>query len=75
MTTDPEGIGERYMAAWKVAAVLLRSVRARELREVDTVQTLQSLLPAFERCVRERTLDNTSGLIEQQRIFAKFDER
>jgi len=39
MTTGPESIGERYMAAWKVAVVLLRSVKKRELREVDTVQT------------------------------------
>jgi len=51
--------------------VVLQERRAQELPMVDTTQGLLSLLPAFNACVRERPPANSSGLIEQQRIFSR----
>ena len=71
MSNIPKELGKKYIAAWKEAARLMNELRAQELRTVNTVKTLISLLPAFEICVRERKLLNTSGLVEQQKIFAR----
>jgi hypothetical protein len=60
-----------FIEAWRKAARVLHEVRARELPEIDTVAGLQSLLPAFAASVRQTELRPSSGLLEQQRIFAR----
>ena len=76
MSIIPEDIGKKYMAAWRLAAQILEEVRAKELLlSTNTTQSLISLLPAFEACVRQRKPSLTSGLIEQQRIFARARNR
>jgi hypothetical protein len=72
MSEIPKEIGVKYMAAWKNAVKVLQQVRASELlHSTSTSQGLLSLLPAFNACVAHRELSTTSGLIEQQRIFAR----
>jgi len=71
MKLPTKSMGERYIAAWRKASVVLQERRAQELPMVDTTQGLLSLLPAFNACVRERPPANSSGLIEQQRIFSR----
>ena len=71
MSDIPKDLGQKYIAAYREAARIMDALRAAELPSVSTTKTLISLLPAFEACVRERPVSNTSGLIEQQRIFAR----
>ena len=75
MSTNSSETEKKYIAAWKKAGTLLEDVRARELPLVDTVKGLQSLLPAFAACVKERKVSATSGLIEQQKIFSRYWNR
>ena len=75
MAKIPSEIGEKYITAWQKAATLLEEVRASELPLVNTTQGLLSLLPAFEACVKARQPSNTSGLIEQQKIFCRLLSR
>lgn len=62
---------KKRISAWKRASQVLADVRARELPQIDTVKGLQSLLPAFARCIEQRQPSNYSGLIEQQRVFCR----
>lgn len=61
MSQIPEDIGKKYISAWKKAAHVLKDARERELPLTDTPKGLLSLLPAFEKCVKEREPSVTSG--------------
>ncbi|MCX6115012.1 MAG: hypothetical protein NTV65_07350 [Proteobacteria bacterium] len=62
---------KKRISACKRASQVLEDLRARELPKIYTVKGLQSLLPAFTRCIEQRQPSNSSGLIEQQRVFRK----
>lgn len=59
-----------WAAIWRRAAPALERVRRDELRSVSTDVALANLAPLFADALKlpPRT---TSGLIEQQRLFAK----
>lgn len=72
MASPDRELHKKRVDAWKAAAKVLAELRAYELPLTNTVTGLQSLLPAFEACVRGRKLSETSGLIEQQKIFSRL---
>lgn len=51
---------------------MLERLRAEEARNSDTAATIEQLDDAFESARLHRTPPKTSGLIEQQRWFAKL---
>ena len=75
MSSDPTDINAKFIVAYRKASQVLLDVRRSELVNVDVVKTLQSLLPAFDACVRLTPLTSYSGLIEQQRIFARSRQK
>jgi hypothetical protein len=57
-------------AAWRRASPELARVRREELRRISTDEAIANLAPLFAAALKlpPRT---TSGLVEQQRLFAK----
>jgi hypothetical protein len=51
---------------------LLTEIRARELREIDVSAELASMTDVFEYALRTFPPRTTSGLVEQQRLFARL---
>jgi hypothetical protein len=49
-----------------------RPPKRDELERLDTVQALEQLADAFRKALREASPTTTSGLVEQQRIFARL---
>ncbi len=75
MSDISKEMGAQYILAWRKAVRVLEEVRAKELSSVNTPAALQSLLPAFHACIRDRKASDSSGLIEQQRIFSRARRR
>lgn len=61
----------RWMDQWRSAGVALASLRAAEVAQVDLWQVAEALEEALLAAVADRELPRTSGLVEQQRIFAR----
>ncbi len=66
--SDPK----RWMAAWRLAGADLERIRQSELRRVDTGQAVRALAGAFLYARRHFPPEPTSGLVEQQRWFARL---
>jgi hypothetical protein len=64
--------GRRWVAAWRDAGPRLEAVRRRELRELDPVEAIAKLREPADYRVEPRAPKPTSGLVEQQRVFARF---
>lgn len=64
-------LARKWLAAWKLAAPELERQRRREVRATDTVQAMQLLDDAFESGVWLSPPRPTSGLVEQQAVFAR----
>jgi len=61
-----------WTALWKAAAPRLKAIRAAELRCVDVAAFIDSMRDAYA-AVQATTPERiTSGLVEQQRLFAKW---
>ena len=70
----PEQIeaGRRWVAAWRTAGPELERIRRRELQQLDTRTTIALLCGPADYRVPPRAPKPTSGLVEQQRWFAKL---
>ena len=64
-----------WMAQWHSAAPALARVRAAELEAVDLVTVADELDEALWARVRAEPLSRMSGLVEQQRLFARAARR
>jgi hypothetical protein len=62
----------RWVETWRVAGEALARVKRDELARLDTAQCLSQLADAFEHALRHAGSTTTSGLVEQQRIFARL---
>ena len=73
-TWSPEDVarGRAWVAAWREAGPRLESIRRRELQELDAFTTISWLCGAADYHEAPRAPKPTSGLIEQQRLFAKL---
>jgi hypothetical protein len=61
-----------HVAAWRRAAPVLQQVRDEDIRHAKTPAALQSFAGSALWAAEHRNLSATSGLIEQQRWFAKI---
>ena len=69
--TDQEMI-RRWARTWKAAGPELERIRLLEVRDEDTLLSLELLAPAFELAARSEPPEPSSGLVEMQRHFAKL---
>jgi hypothetical protein len=62
----------RWVETWRTAGDALARVKGDELARLDTAPALRQLADAFEHALRRAQPTYTSGLVEQQRIFARL---
>ena len=62
---------QAWMSQWRSAGPALARLRAVELADVDLWRVADELEEALWVAVRAEPASRTSGLIEQQRLFAK----
>jgi hypothetical protein len=62
----------QWVRNWAAAAPVLERLRAEAVRNADTAAAIEQLNDAFESARRHWTPPATSGLVEQQRLFAKL---
>ena len=67
---DKESV-RRWLAGWQEAGPVLEKLRNDSIRNSDTALAIEQLSDAFESALRHYKPDNTSGLVEQQRLFAR----
>jgi hypothetical protein len=72
-TWTPEQVaaGRRWVQAWRTAGPELERQRREELAEIDVRAAIAHLCGPADYRVPPRAPKPTSGLIEQQRLFAK----
>jgi hypothetical protein len=62
-----------WVQTWQKAGEVLRELRRREVRRIDTADAIMQLEDAFRSALREHPPKPTSGLVEQQRWFARWE--
>jgi hypothetical protein len=62
-----------WVKTWQKAGEALENVRRREIRHIDTAKAILQLEDAFQSALREHPPKPTSGLVEQQRWFARWE--
>ncbi len=72
MEKSQEQLVHRWIGNWRAAGPVLESLRAEEIRNSDTAAAIEQLSDAFESARREWSAPATSGLVEQQRLFARL---
>ena len=60
-----------FVGAWQIASARLESLRREDLRRVDVAGHITALNGAFEATLA-RPPRTSSGLVEQQAIFARM---
>ena len=71
-TPEQIQVGRRWVAAWRTAGPELDRIRRQELRLLDTFKTIALLCGPADYRVPPRAPKASSGLVEQQRWFAKL---
>ena len=61
---------KQWVRTWQDAGLRLEAIRQRELRELDSFHTIGLLLADWDYHTEPRAPRPSSGLIEQQRLFA-----
>ena len=64
--------GQRWVETWKLAGADLERIRRQELRELDTYRAIVLLCGPGDYSRPPRAPKPWSGLVEQQRWFAKL---
>jgi hypothetical protein len=72
MEKSQEQLVHRWIENWRATGPVLESLRAEEIRNSDTAAAIEQLSDAFESARREWAAPATSGLVEQQRLFARL---
>jgi hypothetical protein len=65
-------MNRRWAQTWKEYGPELERIRLREVRDEDNVLALQQLARMFNHATRTQPPDQSSGLVEMQRYFAKL---
>ena len=60
-----------WVHAWQTAAPLLDKLRRQEIRHADTTNAILQLEHAFQSALLHHPPQSTSGLVEQQKYFAR----
>ena len=69
--THPDIELRAFVDAWRVASGRLEDLRRRDLRDVDVAARIEALNGPFEAAL-ERPARTSSGLVEQQAVFARM---
>ena len=64
-----------HVEAWRRVSAAEATLRAKELPQLATAQALEYLAPAFQYAASVSELLPVSGLVVQQKWFARFRER
>lgn len=70
--TTPRSAERRGVAAWTAAGEALRKVRAQELRAMTDQEAISAFEELYALVANEPVVRETSGLVEQQRLFARL---
>ena len=62
----------QWVRNWQEAGPILKRLRDEEIRNTDTAAAIEALSDAFESARLDWVPPKTSGLVEQQRLFAKL---
>jgi len=62
----------QWIRNWEAAGPVLARLRDEAIRNTDTAAAIEQLSDAFESARRPWTPPATSGLVEQQRWFARL---
>lgn len=62
----------QWVRNWEAAAPVLEWLRDEAIRNSDTAAAIEQLSDAFESARRHWPAPTTSGLVEQQRLFARL---
>jgi hypothetical protein len=62
----------QWVENWAQTGPLLEQLRAEEIRNSDTAAAIEQLSDAFESARCQWKPPTTSGLVEQQRLFARL---
>jgi len=69
MTPEQLELGKKWAQQWRVAGPLLEQFARDELAAMDEDRRLEDMVSLFELGHQFRQPRNTSGLVEQQRLF------
>lgn len=69
---DDAAARRRWAETWARAGTALSEIQCRELRALDTRVALAQLADAFEHALRHAQPAESSGLVVQQRLFARL---
>lgn len=69
--TSGDGRAE-WTARWQAASPRLAAIRVAELRRVDVAAFIEGMSDAFEAARASAPVSMTSGLVAQQRLFARW---
>jgi hypothetical protein len=62
----------RWVETWKQAGPELEAIRRKEIEKINVLESLAALEDEFNYATRNIPPDETSGLVEMQRWFAKL---
>ena len=62
----------QWIQNWEAAGPVLERLRDEAIRNIDTAAAIEQLSDTFESARRQWTPPVTSGLVEQQRWFARL---
>jgi len=62
----------RWVGNWEAPGPVLERLRAEAIRRSNTAAAIEQLSDAFESARRHCPTPTTSGLVEQQRLFARL---
>lgn len=68
----PASDAQRWVNTWIRAGAVLEKVRQNDVKLADTASAMRSFTGSVLHAVRTRPPAQTSGLVEQQRLFRKF---
>ncbi|MCC7001782.1 MAG: hypothetical protein IT357_06475 [Gemmatimonadaceae bacterium] len=75
MSVPTDAQAQAWMVQWRAAAPVLARQRAAELEQVNLWQVAEELEDAFWISARAAAAARASGLVEQQRLFARARPR
>ena len=72
MASDSKSELRAFVGAWKVASERLEALRRDRLRHIDVTRQIMALNGAFDAALVDAPPRITSGLVEQQAVFARL---
>ena len=73
MASDTKSELRAFVETWRIASERLEALRREDLRTVETSDHIEALAGAFEATL-EGPVRKSSGLVEQQKIFARMKD-